>query len=74
MLGVGVTNAQVKNAFETALGMCSEGLGKDRPLIVRVASVLGLGLAYAGTANADVGDILKPIFEEKVGHEKENTK
>jgi hypothetical protein len=25
LLGVGVANAQVKNAFETALGMCSEG-------------------------------------------------
>ena len=29
-----------------------------------MASALGLGIAYAGTANADVADILKPIFEE----------
>ncbi len=63
LLGVGVANAQVKNAFETALGMCSEGLTQTRqgkklmffffdifhlyfsPLIVRIASTLGLGIA-----------------------------
>lgn len=64
LLGVGVANAQVKNAFETALGMCSEGLGQESPLIVRVASLLGLGLAYAGTGNTDVSDVLRPIFEQ----------
>ncbi len=64
LLGVGVVNCQVKDSFEVALNMCSEGLGEDSPLIIRVSSILGLGIAYAGTANSDVGDVLKPIFEQ----------
>lgn len=65
LLGVGVVNCQVKDTFEVALNMCSEGVGEDSPLIIRVSSILGLGLAYAGTANAEVGAILKPILEQQ---------
>lgn len=64
LLGVGIVNCQVKDTFEVALNMCSEGLGEESPLIIRVSSILGLGLAYAGTSNNDVGDLLKPLFEQ----------
>jgi len=61
-LAVGIVSASVRNESDPALALLSEHLdlsGKASHNL-KVASTVGLGIAYAGTAREDVRDFLLP--------------
>ena len=59
-LAVGVVSSSVRHEMDPALALLSDKLSADQPE-VRERAVLGLGLAYAGTAREEVADLLGPI-------------
>eukprot|EP01091_Cochliopodium_minus_P015174 TRINITY_DN5319_c0_g1_i1.p1 TRINITY_DN5319_c0_g1~~TRINITY_DN5319_c0_g1_i1.p1 ORF type:complete len:870 (-),score=290.39 TRINITY_DN5319_c0_g1_i1:73-2682(-) len=64
LLGVGIVNNKIRDPYERAMGLLTENIGKENADIIRIASIYGLGIAYAGTGNKDVTDLLLPILEE----------
>src|SRR5689334_16440865 len=59
----GVVNSGVRNECDPALALLSDYLDKPSA-IMRVGAILGLGLAYAGSARQDLQDSLLPIVED----------
>ena len=64
LLGVGIVNNKIRDQYERAMGLLNENVGMEHPDIIRIASIFGLGLAYSGTGNQDVNDLLTPILAE----------
>ena len=65
MLAVGILNSGVRNDADPALALLSDPsvIESSKPQI-RVAAIMGLGLAYAGTNRGDLIDILLPVVED----------
>jgi 26S proteasome regulatory subunit N1 len=60
-LGVGIVTSGVRNEAEPAMALlCDYITDEGCSSTVRTASVCGLGLAYAGTQNEDVKELLVP--------------
>ena len=64
-LAVGILNSGVRNDADPALALLSDPnvIESSKPMI-RVAAIMGLGLAYAGTNRGDLQDLLLPIVED----------
>ncbi|OIR58262.1 MAG: 26S proteasome regulatory subunit N1, RPN1/PSMD2 [Amphiamblys sp. WSBS2006] len=64
LLGVGVLNSGVRDEADPGFAFLSEHL-QDSSETVRVSSVLGLALAYSGTAEERVRDVLCPMLSRE---------
>jgi len=60
-IGIGLFSSGIVDENETAKAMLQNELqSKDES--TRIGAIIGLGLAYAGTANEELKEILEPIF------------
>lgn len=59
-LAVGIVSSGVKNESDPALALLSEHV-EGSSSIMRIAAVVGLGIAYAGTGREDIMELLTPI-------------
>ena len=60
LLAIGLVTSGVKNEADPALALLSEQVNCESE-VMRVASILGLGIAYAGTGRQEVLDLLLPL-------------
>ena len=64
-LAIGMLNSGVRIDSEPALALLNdEDHINSKSVPIRMASIMGLGLAYAGTGKEDVLDLLLPIVED----------
>lgn len=63
LLGIGILNCGVQNESDPALALLSEALEVPNSSIRRSA-IMGLGIAYAGTARSELMDLLLPIISD----------
>jgi 26S proteasome regulatory subunit N1 len=77
LLSVGIVNSGVRHEVDPALTLLSDyldGKSNNGSLPVQLGSLLGLGLAYSGSARADVLELLLGVLEsdatrpEALGH------
>nr|CAB3265241.1 26S proteasome non-ATPase regulatory subunit 2-like [Phallusia mammillata] len=61
LLACGIVNAGVRNECDPALALLSDYVLHNSN-VMRVGSILGLGLAYAGSNQADVIALLTPVL------------
>lgn len=64
LLALGIVNVGVRNDCDPAFALLSDYVLNDS-ITLRIGSVLGLGLAYAGTQHADVTSLLLPVMSDK---------
>jgi len=64
LLGIGLCCAKVRNEVDAAFAVLSEYLDESvpQPKEVRIGALLGLGVAYAGSAREDVKDLFIPFI------------
>jgi 26S proteasome regulatory subunit N1 len=61
LLGIGIVNSSLRNNTDAAYALLSEHVeGTKRDL--RIGAILGLGIAYAGTAYEEINELLMPIL------------
>jgi len=63
LLACGIVNTCVRNDCDPALALLSDYV-KHNSNIMRIGSILGLGLAYAGSNRKDVLELLQPVLED----------
>eukprot|EP00730_Choanoeca_flexa_P015053 TRINITY_DN6813_c0_g1_i1.p1 TRINITY_DN6813_c0_g1~~TRINITY_DN6813_c0_g1_i1.p1 ORF type:complete len:889 (+),score=302.50 TRINITY_DN6813_c0_g1_i1:154-2820(+) len=63
LLGIGIVNSTVRNEHEPALALLSDYVNHKKSLY-QVGSIMGLGLAYAGTSHETVEELLLPVLDE----------
>ncbi|KND04040.1 proteasome regulatory particle base subunit RPN1 [Spizellomyces punctatus DAOM BR117] len=63
LLAIGLVNAGVRNESDPALALLSEYV-TSKTTILRIAAIVGLGIAYAGSARQDLMDLLVPLVGE----------
>lgn len=70
LLACGIVNCGVRNEVDPALALLSDYVCHTNSTM-RLGSILGLGLAYAGSNRADVIQLILPVFssEKKSGNE-----
>ncbi|RKP15298.1 armadillo-type protein [Piptocephalis cylindrospora] len=62
-LALGLLNSGIQSEEDPALALLGDSLSQEGiPAMTRVASIAGLGLAYAGTRKEEVLDLLLPIL------------
>ncbi|KAF9976410.1 proteasome regulatory particle base subunit [Actinomortierella ambigua] len=61
LLAMGIVNSGVRNSSDPALAVLSEHLDDTKSVLMRVAAIQGLGLAYAGSAREELSELLLPI-------------
>eukprot|EP00298_Acanthocystis_sp_HF-20_P013231 c20264_g1_i1.p1 GENE.c20264_g1_i1~~c20264_g1_i1.p1 ORF type:complete len:881 (-),score=326.51 c20264_g1_i1:17-2659(-) len=59
LLGCGIVNANVRNECDPALALLGPKVD-DKSATIRSCALLGLGLAYAGSAREDIQELLVP--------------
>lgn len=62
LLATGILSAGVTSDMDVALGLLSEHIEEGKDTQMKTAAVLGLGIAYAGSARSDVLEILVPLI------------
>jgi 26S proteasome regulatory subunit N1 len=60
-LGIGIVNSGIRNETDSALALLSEQL-ESTNIEVRIASIIGLGIAYAGSQKEDLIALLSPFI------------
>ncbi|KAJ3301240.1 proteasome regulatory particle base subunit [Kappamyces sp. JEL0829] len=63
LLAIGLVTSGVKNESDPALALLGEQVAAPKE-ILRVASIIGLGIAYAGTAREEVLELLLPLVAD----------
>ena len=63
LLAIGIISAGVKNESDPALALLSEKVNCDKA-ILRLAAILGLGIAYTGTEKEEVYELLSPLVSD----------
>lgn len=63
LLGVGIVCSNVRSEMDPAYALLYESVNKSSPQ-VRIGAIMGLGLAYAGTAKAEVQELLAPVVSD----------
>jgi len=63
LLAVGVVNSGVKNDCDPALALLTEYVDNANANM-RIGAVLGIGLAYAGTARRDISTLLTSVLDD----------
>ncbi|CRK88092.1 CLUMA_CG001877, isoform A [Clunio marinus] len=68
LLACGIVNTGVRNEVDPALALLSDYVLHTNSTM-RIGSILGLGLAYAGSNRKDVIDLITPVFsaDKKAG-------
>lgn len=61
LLALGIVNCRVHNECDPALALLADYVNSSNT-IYQTGAILGIGLAYAGTAREDVLDLLAPII------------
>lgn len=61
-LGVGVLSSGIRNESDPALALLSEHIEGNATRNMKVASICGLGIAYAGTHRDDILELFAPII------------
>jgi 26S proteasome regulatory subunit N1 len=64
LLACGIVNCGVKNECDPALAILSEYVLHNTH-IMRIGAIVGLGLAYAGSARDDIIEILIPVLSDE---------
>ena len=64
LLAVGVLNSGVRNECDPALALLSEYAEGQQPSNVQMGALLGLGLAYAGSAKEELLELLVPVVAD----------
>lgn len=65
LLAIGILNSGVRIDSDPALALLSDSDNlASKSTMMRVASIMGLGLAYAGSCREDLLDLLLPIVED----------
>ncbi|KAI9183473.1 proteasome regulatory particle base subunit [Blastocladiella emersonii ATCC 22665] len=65
LLSIGIVSANVKDENEPAMALLSEHLGDAGSLATRLAAISGLGIAYAGSARAEIVELLSPLVTDQ---------
>jgi len=63
-LATGVVNSGVRLESDPAFALLGENLDPSKPKSVRVASLMGLGVAYAGSNREDLLEVLLPFVSD----------
>ena len=63
LLAIGLVSSGVRNESDPALALLSEQVNASSA-ILRSTSIVGLGIAYAGSAREDVYDLLVPLVSD----------
>ncbi|MCJ1234457.1 proteasome regulatory particle base subunit [Varicellaria rhodocarpa] len=65
LLAIGMLNSGIRIDSDPAMALLCDGDALDnKSPIIKVASIMGLGLSYAGTKKAELLDMLLPIVED----------
>ena len=65
LLAIGMLNSGVRIDSDPAMALlCDSDALDNKSPIIKVASIMGLGLSYAGTKKAELLDMLLPIVED----------
>ncbi|KAJ3032270.1 proteasome regulatory particle base subunit [Rhizophlyctis rosea] len=64
LLAIGLVTAGVRNESDPALALLTEYVENNKNLTIRVAAIVGLGIAYAGTNREEVVELLLPIISD----------
>jgi len=65
MLGIGITNASVRDTFNVPFGYAVDNMGPESSPLVKQVTAFALGLSYAGTPNTpDVTELLKTAYDD----------
>jgi len=64
LLAVGIVNSGVYNECDPAIALLSEYVSDPSNNNIRIGAILGLGLAYTGTARSDLSELLLPAVED----------
>lgn len=62
LLATGILSANITSDMDVALGLLTEHIEEGKDNLMKVSAVLGLGFAYAGSARADVLELLVPLI------------
>lgn len=68
LLACGIVNTCVRNDCDPALALLSDYVRHTSP-VLQIGSILGLGLAYAGSNREDVLQLLQSVFDAKNSRE-----
>lgn len=63
MLACGIVNSGVRNECDPALALLSDYIENNNS-VMQVGSILGLGLAYAGSNREDVLSLILPVMSD----------
>ena len=63
LLGIGIVSSGIKNETDPALALLGEQVNCDKE-ILRIAAIMGLGLAYCGTEREEVLELLLPLVSD----------
>jgi len=63
LLAVGIVNSGIKNECDPALALLSEHI-ENQSNMMRIGSILGLGLAYSGSCREDLKELLLPMVDD----------
>ncbi|KAJ1568792.1 proteasome regulatory particle base subunit, partial [Cladochytrium tenue] len=63
LLAIGLVNSNIRHESDPALGLLSEYV-ENKTTVIRVAAILGLGIAYAGSAREDLAELLLPVVSD----------
>ncbi|TPX40116.1 hypothetical protein SeMB42_g01547 [Synchytrium endobioticum] len=63
LLGIGILTASVRNESDPAIALLSEHI-ESNVGTMKMAAIIGLGIAYAGKAREDVMELLLPIISD----------
>ncbi|KAK7081933.1 26S proteasome non-ATPase regulatory subunit 2 [Halocaridina rubra] len=64
LLACGIVNSGVRNECDPALALLSDYIG-HKTMVISIGSILGLGLAYAGSNREGVLKVLTPVLTEE---------
>jgi len=63
LLACGIVNTSVKNECDPALALLTDYV-LNNSNVMRIGSILGLGLAYAGTDREDIYELITPAIQD----------
>lgn len=63
LMGVGIVSSNVRNEADPAYALLHDSVNQDSTTI-RIGALLGLGVAYAGTARNDIGELVSGTVED----------
>jgi len=59
-MAIGITNSGIKNDCDPVIAILLERLEQSKKEIHKIGAIMGLSIAYAGSARADLLEALSP--------------